>query len=75
VILLKYNLLYLRNYLLVRKAKLHSGELPSNHSFLKISKDNVVVTAFKKSGNDVVIRLYEAEGKRIEKLNLRSIGG
>lgn len=58
------------NPLLVKKAGLHPGELPSKHSFLRLSKDNVVVTAFKKSGNDLAIRLYEAEGKRIEKVEL-----
>ncbi len=59
------------NPLIAKKAKLHSGELSPKHSFLKISKDNVVVTAFKKSGNELVIRLYEAEGKRMEKVELR----
>ena len=59
------------NPLLVKKVKIHSGELPFRHSFLKVSKDNVVVTAFKKSGNELVIRLYEAEGKRMEKVELR----
>ena len=38
---------------------------------MKVSKDNVVVTAFKKSGNDLVIRLYEAEGKSTENAELR----
>lgn len=59
------------NPLLVKKAKIHPGELSSRHSFLKVSKDNVVVTAFKKSGNDLVIRLYEAEGKSTENVELR----
>ena len=59
------------NPLLVKKAKLHSSGLPPRHSFLKVSKNNVVVTAFRGSGNDLVIRLYEAEGKRIEKVELR----
>ena len=58
------------NPLLVKKVKIHSGELPSRHGFLKVSKDNVVVTAFKKSGNDLVVRLYEAEGKGAEKVEL-----
>jgi len=59
------------NPLLVKKVKIHSGELPSKHSFLKVSKDNVVVTAFKKNGNDLMVRLYEAEGKRMEKVELK----
>ncbi len=62
------------------QASPHKGSLPPVHSFLEVSSENVVVTACKPVGNPVaafqarasdpskgvVIRAYEAEGKRVD---------
>ncbi len=43
----------------------HKGDLPSVHSFIKITPENIVVTACKKSedSEDLLLRFYEAFGK------------
>jgi alpha-mannosidase len=52
------------NPLLVTKVAAHAGNLPQGWGFLEISSDNVVLSAVKlaKDGQ-LVVRLYEAEGK------------
>lgn len=46
----------------------HEGELPPEHSFVKISPENVVLTAFKEAedSDDLIIRLYESSGIKTE---------
>ncbi|NYF78896.1 alpha-mannosidase [Granulicella arctica] len=43
----------------------HSGEMKPEHSFASIDKDNVVLTALKKteSGDGLIVRFYEWAGK------------
>jgi len=42
----------------------HDGELPSQHSFIEVSPENVILTAVKEAedSEDMIIRLYEAHG-------------
>lgn len=57
---------YELNYKLVEFAtEKHEGALPSEHSFLEVQPDNVIVTAVKKSEDDdsLVVRFYEWAGK------------
>jgi len=63
--------------LLCVQTDIHHGQLPPEHSFLKVSSENVVVSAFKPIGNPVasfssersdvnkgmLIRMYETEGR------------
>lgn len=35
-------------------------------SFLSVESDNLIVTAVKKSGENILIRFYEAEGREVE---------
>jgi alpha-mannosidase len=46
----------------------HEGALPSEHSFVRVEPDNVVLTAIKRSEDDrsVVLRFYEWAGKEAE---------
>ena len=51
----------------------HEGTLPSEHSFIGVDADNVVLTAIKKSEDDdsLVLRFYEWAGKEADvKLHL-----
>jgi len=51
--------------LMSRQETRHTGTLPEEQSFLKITGDNVVLTAAKKAedGNEIVLRFYEWAGK------------
>jgi len=46
----------------------HDGELPSQHSFIEVSPENVILTAAKEAedSEDMVLRLYEAHGSDTE---------
>ena len=59
------------NSLIVCKAKPHPGSLPSRISFLDISANNVIVSTIKKSGHNIIIRVYETAGKKMSKVSLR----
>ena len=51
----------------------HEGKLPSEHSFVGVESDNVVLTAIKKSEDDdsLILRFYEWAGKAADvKLHL-----
>jgi alpha-mannosidase len=57
---------YELNYKLVAFAtETHDGALPSEHAFLEVQPDNVIVTAVKKAEDDesLVVRFYEWAGK------------
>jgi len=43
----------------------HTGELPAAHSFVSITPENLVLTAFKQSesGDGLVLRFYESQGE------------
>ncbi|MHB1458742.1 MAG: glycosyl hydrolase-related protein, partial [Armatimonadota bacterium] len=43
----------------------HEGKLPKTHSFLKVDKANIIVTALKKAedSNDMILRFYECKGE------------
>jgi len=41
----------------------HAGTLPAEHSFLKVSPRNAIVSAVKSSGDGTLVRVYEFEGK------------
>lgn len=43
----------------------HEGKLPETHSFLKVDKANIIVTALKKAedSNDMILRFYECKGE------------
>jgi alpha-mannosidase len=58
--------------LIVRKAATHSGSLPPHWSFLEISADNVVLSAFKPARDSgTLIRIYEAGGKAVTNATLQ----
>jgi alpha-mannosidase len=60
---------YELNYkLLAMSSQKHEGTLPSQHSFLQVEPDNVVLTAIKKSEDDssLVFRFYEWAGKEAD---------
>jgi alpha-mannosidase len=46
----------------------HKGRLPKEQSFIKVDKENVMVTVFKKAEDteDTVLRLYETKGESSE---------
>lgn len=56
----------LNSRLIGLRTESHSGELPSEHSFVTIAPENLIVTAIKESedGKDMVIRFYEFEGRK-----------
>jgi len=54
------------NPLIPIKAEKHEGLLPKEQSFLSVQPDSLIVTAVKKSDENILIRLYEAEGKEVE---------
>ena len=60
---------YELNYKLVAvQPHKHEGTLPSEHSFVSVEPDNVVLTAIKKSEDDdsLVLRFYEWAGKEAD---------
>jgi alpha-mannosidase len=67
---------YELNYkLMAFAAETHDGALPSEHAFLEVQPDNVIVTAVKKAEDDdsLVVRFYEWAGKGTDvKLQLPS---
>ncbi len=57
---------YELNYKLIPlAAERHDGKLASEHSFLQVQPDNVIVSALKKAEDDkaLIVRFYEWEGK------------
>jgi len=58
------------NPLLLKKAMVHPGKLPSSSSFLKIEPENVIISALKKEAgyynSGIILRLYEAFGQKAE---------
>jgi alpha-mannosidase len=65
---------YELNYkLIAMPSQKHQGTLPSEHSFVQVEPNNVVLTAIKKSEDDdsLVLRFYEWAGREADvKLNL-----
>jgi alpha-mannosidase len=60
---------YELNYkLLALQSQKHEGALPSEHAFVRVEPDNVVLTAVKKSEDDdsLVLRFYEWEGREAD---------
>jgi alpha-mannosidase len=60
---------YELNYkLLAMSSEKHEGILPSQHSFLQVEPDNIVLTAIKKSEDDsfLVFRFYEWAGREAD---------
>jgi alpha-mannosidase len=60
---------YELNYKLIAiQAQRHEGTLPSEHAFVRVEPDNVVLTAIKKSEDDdsLVLRFYEWAGKEAD---------
>ena len=60
---------YELNYkLLAMPSQKHEGTLPSQHSFVQVEPDNVVLTAIKKSEDDnsLVLRFYEWAGREAD---------
>jgi alpha-mannosidase len=56
---------YELNYkLIAMRSQKHEGTLPGEHSFVQVERDNVVLTAIKKSEDDdsLVLRFYEWAG-------------
>ncbi|MHB0999133.1 MAG: alpha-mannosidase [Armatimonadota bacterium] len=43
----------------------HGGRLPSEHSFVKVDKANLVITSLKKAedSSDLILRMYECKGE------------
>ena len=52
------------NPLIVLNEPSHKGSLPSKHSFIEISPDNLIVTVLKKAedSDDLIMRFYETKG-------------
>ncbi|MGB9892834.1 MAG: glycoside hydrolase family 38 C-terminal domain-containing protein, partial [Candidatus Saccharicenans sp.] len=50
----------------------HGGNLGKSFSFLRVSQDNIVISAVKKAENseEVIVRLVETEGQAVKKANL-----
>ena len=46
----------------------HDGDLPSQHSFIEVSPENVILTAMKEAedSEDIILRLYEAHGSHVK---------
>ncbi|MFH1825087.1 MAG: glycoside hydrolase family 38 C-terminal domain-containing protein [Candidatus Firestonebacteria bacterium] len=66
----------LNNPLFVLKTSNHHGRLPAGEaSFLKFDKDNLIVSAIKKSekGDGFIIRFYDAYGKKVDRFNIKSV--
>jgi alpha-mannosidase len=60
---------YELNYkLIAMRSQKHQGTLPSDHSFVGVEPDNVVLTAVKKSEDDdsLVLRFYEWAGREAD---------
>ena len=47
------------------KVDRHKGKLASKQSFMKVTPENIVVTAIKKNGEAIIVRLYETIGKPV----------
>lgn len=52
------------NRLIAVKTTNHAGSLPMEQSFISAEPDNLVITAVKRSGTNVLIRFYEAAGEK-----------
>ena len=55
----------------------HNGCLPLTYEGMKLDKDNVVVSAFKKAedGNGYILRAYECDGKAVAtKIDCKNLG-
>jgi alpha-mannosidase len=54
------------NPLLVITDTPHKGDLPAEHSFLKVESDNLIVTVLKNAedSDDMLLRFYETNGER-----------
>jgi alpha-mannosidase len=67
------------NYpLIVLRESTHSGSMPSNHSFIDVSPENIMVTVLKKTedSDDLIIRFYETHGiECIAKIKLSPLMG
>ncbi len=50
----------------VRQAVAHAGELPARLSLLKLSHPELALSALKRNGDGVVVRVYEASGRAID---------
>ncbi|HID95298.1 MAG TPA: hypothetical protein EYP53_04475 [Candidatus Latescibacteria bacterium] len=54
------------NPLIPLKVTRHEGKLSKEGSFLSVEPENLVVTVVKRSGEDILVRLYEAGGRKTE---------
>jgi alpha-mannosidase len=56
----------LNNPLIPFVDSVHSGDLPTVNSFLKVEPKNIIVEVVKKAedSNDLILRLYETEGRK-----------
>ncbi|MDR3688935.1 MAG: glycosyl hydrolase-related protein, partial [Fimbriimonas sp.] len=60
------------NPLLVRKAELHSGTLPSAWGLIETSAPNVVLSSLKPGvGNTLIVRVFESNGVATKGVKLR----
>jgi len=57
--------------LIARKAAVKPGRLPRRLAFLEVAAPNVVVSSVRATPEGVVVRVYEAEGRRTEGVTLR----
>lgn len=58
--------------LVVRQVKAHPGDLPPRWGLLQVSQNNVIVSALKPGpGGAVVLRVYEAAGRRTESVKIK----
>ena len=54
------------NPLIVTKTTRHKGDLPKEQSFLSATPENIIVTAVKRSDENVLIRFYETAGEKTD---------
>ena len=52
------------------KPPARSGSLPARMSFIKLSGENVVLSAVKACPGGIILRLYEAEGRQVRQASL-----
>lgn len=58
--------------LLTAKAAPSAGRLPARLSLLSISAENVVISAVRRTGDRMMVRVYEAEGRAVSGVTLTS---
>jgi len=62
--------------LVVRKAESHPGQMPPRWGLVEVSQNNIVLSAFKSGANGtLVLRAYEASGRKSEEVRLKVNAG